>query len=203
MLFKLSEKIVLAWSNERLIEIGSEEAYVYGVQLLLSTLLNTIAIAVISAIVDRAFAWIFFLVGFVPIRITAGGFHAKTPLRCSSIFCGSFYVCLLLLNIRIDDIRIPLIIINSMLTIVVVFLFSPLPARNKPMPKKELDRKRVLSLAVSATQLLLSVVFIKFRVVEEELMIFSLGEAMAALFLIIGKYDEAVINKNQGQRGKE
>lgn len=202
MLFKLSERIVLAWSNERLIEIGREEAYVYGVQLLLSTLLNTIAIAVISAIVDRAFAWVFFLVGFVPIRITAGGFHAKTPLKCSSIFCGSFYVCLLL-NIRIDDIRIPLIIINSMLSIVVVILFSPIPARNKPMPKKELDRKRVLSLAVSATQLLLCVVFIKFRVVEEELMIFSLGETMAAIFLIIGKYDEAVINKDQGQRGQE
>ena len=84
------------------------------VQLLLSTLLNVCVISIISKIVGRPFSWIFYLNGFIPVRITAGAFHAKTPLTCSSLFCGSFFACLLLLNIiTTDEMSILLIIING------------------------------------------------------------------------------------------
>lgn len=39
--------------------------------------------------------------------------------------------------------------------------------------------------------------------VAKELMYFSLGESMAAILLIMGKYDEVVRNKNNVQRGQE
>lgn len=188
MLFRLSEKIVLAWSDERLIEKGSEEAYVYGVQLLLSTLLNTIVIAVISAIADRTFAWIFFLVGFVPIRITAGGFHAKTPFRCSTLFCGSYFLCILLLNVTKDDIHTSVIIINSLVAMLVVYLYSPLPASNKPMSEEGLERKRVLSLAVTASLLLIIVISIQLQVAFRVALYISFGEMVASIFCFAAKH---------------
>lgn len=86
MLYRISQRIVRTWQSEQIIPSESSEAYVYGVQLLLSTLVNIFCIAVVSVLAALPLAWIPFLVGFVPLRVSAGGFHAKTPLRCFITF---------------------------------------------------------------------------------------------------------------------
>lgn len=189
MLFRISQRIVSVWSNEQIIQNGSEEAYVYGVQLLLSTVMNVLCIAVISVFAGKPFAWIPFLTGFIPIRITAGGFHAKTPFRCFSIFCVSYSACILLLNVVNDNLTIPWIIINSLIVMLVVYRYSPLPAANKPLSALEMKQKRMLSFMMVALLLLLKIVILTcFKVVADMVLYLSLGEMLASTFCVIAKY---------------
>lgn len=123
MLLQISHRIVSAWSRRNIIPKGSAEAYIYGVQLLLSTVINVCCIALLSYCMGHPFSWIPFLIGFVPLRITGGGFHAKTPSKCTLSFCGSYFICMIFLNTVSRQGMHLAVLINSILTIITLYFF--------------------------------------------------------------------------------
>lgn len=164
-----------------------EEAYVYGVQLLLSTLINISCIALISTVVGCSYAWIPFLAGFIPIRVTAGGYHAKTPLLCSTVFCGTYSIGIVLLEAINDTALIPVCLLNSIAAIVIVYLYSPLPAHNKPLSKTEMEKKRRLSIVIVSVLFLLMVISVTLKVGVKVMFYVSLGELVAATLCYVAK----------------
>lgn len=188
MLLQLSKRIVSGWSNSEIIMKEHEGAYVYGVQLLLSTLINISCIALISTAVGCSFAWIPFLLGFIPIRVTAGGYHAKTPLLCSIIFCGMYSIGIVLLEAINDAALIPVCLLNSIAAIVIVYLYSPLPAQNKPLVQAERGKKRDLSIAIVFVLFLIMVVSVTLKVALEIVVYISLGELAATILCIWAKF---------------
>lgn len=201
MLYRISQGIVRTWLREQIIPDECSEAYVYGVQLLLSTLINIICIAVISALAALPLAWIPFLVGFVPLRVSAGGFHAKTPLRCFITFCGAYLIFVaLVLHLYDSGIRLT-ILINSIVTVLAVYLCSPIPASNKPLSDEEIPQKRMLSIVITSVLLLISLSSIKFNAVLSFTLYMTFGELIAAVFLLASKITMGIpkksIEKNQ------
>lgn len=196
MLYRISQGIVRTWLREQIIPDECSEAYVYGVQLLLSTLINIICIAVISALAALPLAWIPFLAGFVPLRVSAGGFHAKTPLRCFVTFCGAFLLfVVVVLNLHDAGIRLT-ILTNSIVTVLAVYLFSPIPASNKPLSDKEIPQKRMLSIVITSVLLLISLSSIKFNTALSFSLYITFGELIAAVFLLTGKITMAIPKKS-------
>lgn len=199
MLYRISQWIVCVWQREHIIPNECAEAYVYGLQLLLSTLLNTICIAVISSLAALPFAWIPFLVGFVPLRITAGGFHAKTPLRCFLSFCGSYFI-FITIALHLPESRMQLaILINSIVTVLTVYLCSPIPASNKPLSDEEIPQKRMLSIVITSVLLLISFSSVKYNTVLSFTLYMTFGELIAAVFLLASKI-AMVISKSPARR---
>lgn len=187
MLLRISKRIVSEWSKSEIIMTEYEEAYIYGVQLLLSTLINISCIALISAVAGYSYVWIPFLLGFIPIRITAGGYHAKTPLLCSIIFCGTYCIGLVMLEAIHDTALIPVCLLNSIMAITVVYLYSPLPAHNKPLSQKEMERKRTLSILIVSVLFLSMVVSCSLKIGVEVMSYVSLGELAATIFCYVAK----------------
>lgn len=194
MLLRLSKKIVSTWSNGNIIPSGTEEAYIYGVQLLLSTIINFFIIALISCVFHKPFAWIPFLIGFVFLRITAGGFHAKTPLLCSISFCGAYTFCVFLSQILHGDKIYLAVSINSIATVLAVYICSPVPASNKPLSDHEKKRNRVRSFVVVAALALVLATSIHLCNALNFAMQVSLGELTASVFLCFSK---ALLAKEQ------
>lgn len=201
MLYRISQGIVRTWQREQIIPSESSEAYVYGVQLLLSTLLNVICIAVISDLAALPFAWIPFLAGFIPLRITAGGFHAKTPLRCFFSFCGSYFI-FIVIALRLHESGMQLaILINSIVTVLAVYLCSPVPATNKPLSEEAIPQKRMLSITIASTFLVVSLSSIRLHTALFFTLYMTFGELIAAVFLLASKITMGIpkksIEKNQ------
>lgn len=182
MLIRISQNIVSFWIKEKIIEQGNEEAYVYGMQLLFSTVINVLIIAIISVLTNRPIAWVHYLVGFVPIRITAGGFHAKTPLLCSMLFSSSYMVCIFFLWCVKSNFICPWIITNCILSFGILYLYSPQPVSNKPMAHSELEKNRRISLIISIVILGLLYVSIQLRFSLVTSLCISIGELIASLF---------------------
>lgn len=187
MLLRISKRIVSEWSKSEIIMMEYEEAYIYGVQLLLSTLINISFIALISTVVGCSYAWIPFLVGFIPIRVTAGGYHAKTPLLCSTVFCGTYSIGIMLLGTINDTGLIPVCLFNSITAIVIVYLYSPLPAHNKPMSKIEMENKRTISIAIVSVLFLAMVISATLKAGVGVMSYVSLGEMAATIFCYVAK----------------
>lgn len=187
MLLRISKRIVSGWSKSEIIMMEYEEAYVYGVQLLLSTLINISCIALISTVVGCSFAWIPFLLGFTPIRVTAGGYHAKTPLLCSAVFFGTYSIGIMLLGMINDAGLIPVCLFNSITAIVIVYLYSPLPAHNKPLSQMEMENKRTLSIVIVSVLFLAMVISATLKVGVGVMSYVSFGELVAAILCYVAK----------------
>lgn len=82
MLKKLSVKIANKMSDEGIIRSEDIEAYSYSIEITLATIINFISIVVIAIIFGRFVEMIMFAIGFVPLRMLKGGYHASTHIGC-------------------------------------------------------------------------------------------------------------------------
>ena len=85
MIAQLSKRIASFFVHSKVIESENEQVYEYGLELLISTLLNSVIALVLALFSRTLWQCICFLVVFIFLRKSAGGFHAKTHLGCCSI----------------------------------------------------------------------------------------------------------------------
>ena len=196
MLYRLSHRIVLRWERNGIIPGKSEEAFIYGVQLLLSTSANLSCVAIISYFANEPLAWIPYLCGFVPLRITAGGFHAKTPLRCLLSFCSAYLVSITMIQ-RVQHSMVCIsILANCSITLITIFFCSPIPPDNKPLMGCKKRRFRFYSLTIVAVLLLISVASILLHIAMNISLYLTSGGLTASVFLYVRKA-QIIIRKRQ------
>lgn len=117
--------------------------YSYCFELLLIFVSNFFAIIFLSIVSGKFIETIFYLFGFWPLRMLAGGYHAKTPSRCFAMTLLFYIVFLLscLFNKNIQSILVPFFLVFS---IIVVFRFAPIDSPNKRFKdgqREKLQRK--------------------------------------------------------------
>ena len=66
--------------------------YAYGMELVLSGLVNVLSVLLISILLFHPVDGPLFLAAFIPLRTTAGGYHANSHLSCNLVFLGTFIV---------------------------------------------------------------------------------------------------------------
>ena len=132
--------------------------YTYGLELILASALNTSFILVISAICFQFASGLFFLLAFIPLRSTAGGYHAKSHLSCNLICLAAFS------GLQVLGMMIPVAflsgfyIVVALFVLLIVYLLSPCEAENKPLTESRKKRNRRRSIAISVCNLLLAFV---------------------------------------------
>ena len=73
---------VLEMINQKIIEEKQYAVIAYGLELLLSSVVNILSILFIGAIVNRAGEIILLLLVSIPLQSFGGGYHCNTHLRC-------------------------------------------------------------------------------------------------------------------------
>ena len=101
MIVKLSEMLLKFVLKNIRIEKEMIDIYRYGIELLVSTLINLALITIIGILINDIACSLVFLLGFIPIRSFCGGYHAKSYLKCNIVFSLSFVICCLCSNLMI------------------------------------------------------------------------------------------------------
>lgn len=135
----LASKTVDLLVKNNIIETKERAIYIYGYELLFSSTAGIVILQIISILGRNLTAWIYFLLGFIPFRLTGGGFHAKSHSRCIFLF-STVYVVSMLVNDYIGAVSFLGLIVNLGLAFLFVVI-SPVEARNKPVP---VARKNIL-----------------------------------------------------------
>lgn len=166
-------------------EESKRAVLVYGLEVLIATVIGVTLIAVISLVFGQPLAWLFFLLAFVPLRRTAGGYHADTHFSCYLVFASAFAVCLVVE--KFANVSSVLRVMFVAISFVVILLLSPCVPDNKPLSTQKRYRNRQISVFLGATDLFLAKLFLLLNIDLSILHYHYYGVLTAAVSLVAAK----------------
>lgn len=143
----MTKRIAKLWTDA-IIRCDEKQAskravILYGMELLISTFIGIGLIAVISLIAHEPLAWVFFLLAFVPLRHTAGGYHANTHFQCYMVFSGVFSLVIVVEKALLITKNI--FVVMTLISAFIVYTLSPCVPSNKPISEEGRKRNRKFS----------------------------------------------------------
>ncbi len=112
------------------------ELYIYGLFMLLSHLIYLVLICFFGCLLNCVIESIIFYSAFYQIRRYAGGYHAKTELRCE--ISSSLFMLLSIIIIGLSCYYNKHVLFYcSLIAATAVFFIAPLDTPEKPLSKKE------------------------------------------------------------------
>lgn len=142
----ICERAVDVLIKKNAIKSDDKDIYMYGLKQTSLSLLNILTSIIIGVLFSMVWETLLFMLVYIPLRSYAGGYHAKTKLRCYL-----FSVMLIVLSLIIIDKSILnniFFIILSVVSILAIILLSPTQDENKPLDllEKIVYKKRTLIL---------------------------------------------------------
>lgn len=155
----------------------------YGFEVLLSSLIGLSLIFLIALSAGRLTLAFMFLAGFVPVRIFAGGYHARTHVGCYLVLCAAFMACRLFAAVL--PLSILTCLVPCLLILGAVSLFAPVEAANKRLKPSLQKMCRVASCILCLVDLIYlgMLRFLKIPITPE-VQTFFLSKAVLAAFLL-------------------
>ncbi len=145
-------KIAELLEANKIINKNDMELYKYGLEIFIMTVVELGAVLLVSAIIGNFVETFIFLIGFMPIRIYAGGYHADTRLRCFLVLLMVYIFFSILLN-RVEFINYKyLVMLISASGILSIALISPIKHKNKRITESEGIRYKTIAIILSTIE---------------------------------------------------
>lgn len=193
MLQQLSKRIV-NWQIKKSVLPESERAvYEYGYEIFINQFINLL-IAILIAVILRAPIPVFvFLAGYIPLRSYCGGYHANTNGGCTVV--STLLICLVCwitnnVSPTVESVLVPL---SFVLSGILVFRFSPVPDRNKPLDDLEILHYRSRSRMIWLAEVLIGTVFYIIR--WKAGLVLAVGHIILSVMLCLGLLKNYKISK--------
>lgn len=133
---------------------SEKSIYVYGFELLFSTLLSMSSIFAVSLLCDNVSFSLFFIIFFYSLRLFCGGYHAKTYLRCfiltNLIFVSTIVLAKVVVLLNLKNIM-PLLVL---LAFCVIFHYAPIENGNHPYSIMKYKRFKIISRSLAVVYLI-------------------------------------------------
>lgn len=186
MISKLAKNIAHFFVVQKIVEESREAIYAYGMELLLSDVLNALIVLLIALISHTLPAVTVFTTVFMGLRKFVGGYHANSHLSCMF----TLVVVMLIFSYGICNVSEKYAWVVSIgfvaISIPVVFNLAPIPHPNKPVSDvkkaKLKKRSRIFILLLS----MLAFTLIIFRLNTISLYVSS-GIFLSAFAAVMGR----------------
>ena len=160
LLARLAGKIGNNLVHSGVIKEEDAEIYIYGINQILTYVLN-VSSALIIGLIFGVFPEIaVFMAAYIPLRSFAGGYHAKTPLSCYVFSVIMLIVVSIGLKyLHLADWGYYAVLVAATL---VVLVLSPVEDRNKPLAEIEqkVYKKRTMNIAAAEVMVCLALKFV-------------------------------------------
>lgn len=185
---KFSSKLIELFVSNDLIKNEDKEIYKYAVNIILSSLIHIATVMIIGLCFNLFIESLVFYFSFIAIRKFAGGYHAKTPVRCYlfSFASNIIILCLVKWLSSINTLFIFIFIIFELLCVVLILLISPLDTENNPLTGQEKKMYRMLTSIITILIFIISLLcfFKGYRNIGSSMIC---GVVMSALLLLMRK----------------
>jgi accessory gene regulator B len=146
---KLSHRIGDNLVRSNVVKEEDAEIYIYGINQILVSVLNVSSALIIGWIFGVLLEIAVFMTAYIPLRTFAGGYHAKTPIRCY-IFS---VILLIIVSSCMKYIFIAEWVYYAILATaaLVVLILAPVEDKNKPLDETEhkVYKRRTMLIAAS------------------------------------------------------
>lgn len=133
----MARKMSSFFIEKGIIQNEEQEIYDYSFEVFFSTVTEFLFIIITAFATDRMVETMFYVLGFIPMRRVAGGYHAKTHFRCFCILALTYFLFLVVLSfantINVFFVLSLLLLVN----LTVFFILAPIEDKNRPISKEE------------------------------------------------------------------
>ena len=151
----LSQKLVRLFCEQKVVDESKADAYVYGYELLISSVVSVLLVILVSAVCGDVRYSLSFLIGFIPQRIYIGGYHATSHTRCYLAFTGLALICILLSKVIAANHLFRILTTAALLGISIIL--SPIEAKNKPLSEKKRSSYKMVASVLSSIDFLFAI----------------------------------------------
>ena len=130
----ISNNLVNKLIEYNLIKSQDKEIYTYGIKQMLFLILNILTILILGIVFNKAFEFILFMLTYIPIRIYAGGYHAKNHIRCYIFLILICIIYILNIALHINSVITTFFVIISS---IIIFVLAPIEDINKSLDNEE------------------------------------------------------------------
>lgn len=194
MIARMSKSLSSFFAANSIIKAEDKEVYEYSLEILFSTILNFAAVIIIAVLTRKSLLTLFYLLGFIPLRLIAGGYHADTHFRCFLVLLGTYSAFLAVVAFLPDSFVVLSTIITVLGSIILIFILAPVADKNKPVSvedqKKFKLKSRVAVFAYSAVILVLLFLLPASRIAFS----LSLGILFVSLSLLATKIKNRIVH---------
>ena len=152
MLHRLSERIALSVCNDS--DKIPLDVYIYGFELLVSSVIETISLLLIGLLTGKLIDTIIFIISFSSIRVFSGGYHANSYLKCFIVTVAYYLLVLFSAYIMLafpNRTIILIAIITLFLSLILFILMSPVKSKGKSILNyKKQKILSIISLCINA-----------------------------------------------------
>lgn len=147
----VAENLVNRLINNQIISNEDRDIYKYGLEVFISLLTKIILLTTIAYILNITVEMTIFAATFFILRISAGGYHAKTFLGC--FIATAIFIFFTIGILKIISIPFYFTLIILAVANILIFLYAPADTPNKVLTQKEYSiyRKRSLKFATLFT----------------------------------------------------
>lgn len=190
MISKLAKNIAHFFVVQNITEESKEVIYAYGMELLISDVLNTIIVLLIALISHTLPAVVVFIAVFMGLRQFVGGYHANSHLSCMF----TLVMVMLVFSYGICNVSGQIAQIFSIGFIIIAlpinFCIAPVPYLNKQMSEKKSVKLRkksyILSVAFSAAAIALLI--FQYQIISLYVSNVSSGILLSAIMALLGHF---------------
>jgi accessory gene regulator B len=185
MIAKLAEKTALFFAKKNVYEYNKIDIYKYGFELLISTIINSFCIFLISILLGIVFEALLFVVAFIPLRLSAGGYHAKHHWSCILSMSITFSIFALILKYMNSNFVLLYSISTVFVSSLLIWAFSPVEAVNKPLKDEQREKQRSQSILLVSMNMAVATISYLFPLVPKIMIAFYVSGMLAASLLLV------------------
>ena len=142
MIKSLSDKITSFLVCNNSIDNEDSEICSYGLEVLISSLINLVIILLIGVILGKLMQTVVFIVCYCSIRQFSGGYHASSHGKCIFTFLCMYIVTVLIVGNIYSTYLKPVVLLIGILSWISIFILVPVEHINNPLSDLEKIKNR-------------------------------------------------------------
>jgi accessory gene regulator B len=144
MFHEFAEDIAFWLISRKKADIEKREIYVYGLEVFLLNAGLITVLFVISVLAEAYSHFLMFLLFFVPLRMFAGGYHAKTSEKCFAMSAVMYITSLVIVRLFPLIYKSPYTIAAGLIFAVIIFLFAPVVNTDNRLSLRQIKRNKII-----------------------------------------------------------
>lgn len=172
------------------------DVYQYSIEVVAALIANIVSAFVLFVVFGRFSEGLIFFAVFFPLRTYSGGYHASSHLKCYLLSMAIMLIVILCLNNISPSAYYMVSAVLGLFSVIVIFMFSPVEDKNRPLDEKEITVYRRTSLRLLAAAGFALILLLIFGM-EFYALVVSLGLAVTSASVIIAKLAKLVACESQ------
>lgn len=160
----LSYNITDFFYSNNIIYEEDKEIYLYGLQLIISTVIGIALIMLLGILINKIYLSIAFLISFISIRMYSGGYHANSYLKCNLTLIALYLLTISATMFTPTTYIIKTSLIMTISTIYIIIKFAPVDNKNKRLTENQKKKNKQITLFILFSYYLIGILMYKINI---------------------------------------